>query len=63
VPIREEYKIVENDGITPIPDSIIENFKVIKNQKGTFKFVLEWVVGIILGILCFLFMWFIIIRP
>lgn len=57
LPTKYEYKIVENDGITPIPDSFIDNEKVLKKQKGTFRYILEYVVVIIFLILFFMFLW------
>lgn len=57
LPNKYEYKIVENDGVTPIPDSIIENEKVLKKQKGTFRYILEYVIAIIFIIFFFMFLW------
>jgi len=53
LPYPNKYKIVENDGITPIPDSFIENEKVRITQKGIFRYTLEWVIGILFVILVF----------
>ncbi len=57
MPNKYEYKIVENDGVTPIPDSIIENEKVLRKQKGTFRYILEYVLAILFSIFFFLFLW------
>lgn len=57
MPTKNEYKIVENDGVTPIPDSMIENEKVLRKQKGTFRYILEWVIAITFLIFFFWFLW------
>ncbi|MGL6298956.1 MAG: hypothetical protein ACRC1M_07310 [Methanobacteriaceae archaeon] len=57
VPTKIEYKVVEDDGVTPIPEGIIENEKARKKQKGTFRFVLEYVFAIAFIILMCMFIW------